>query len=312
MTTIDLPASERLEAHPAGRFGGLLGSLLAHPRGRIGLLIVAVLGILAAVGPELVPYSFQQLDLAAQRANNNQPLMPFQSASHLLGTDIISRDMLARVLAAIRISLLVSLIAQVVILGVGLPIGAVAGWFGGRLETLLMRATDVVAAFPQLVFIIMFTVAFYDTPFERMLDGLLVVMLAIGLLSWVVVARLVRAEVLSLKHRAFVEGARAVGVPGHTIVTRHLMPNLVGSVVVAISAGIPAAVLTESTLSFLGLGIQPPSPSLGSLIWTGTETIHRFPQLVIIPAVPLVLLLIGFTLLGDGLRDVLDPRLRAR
>ena len=311
MTTIDIPATDHLDRPASGRIGGLLGGLWAHPRGRVGLVIVVALTLLAAIGPELVPWSYQKLDLAAQRANDNQPLMPFQSASHLLGTDILSRDMLARVLAAIRISLLVSVIAQVVIIGVGLPIGAIAGWFGGRLETLLMRATDVVAAFPQLVFIIMFTVAFYDTPFERMLDGLLVVMLAIGLLSWVVVARLVRAEVLSLKHRAFVEGARAVGVLGRTIVTRHLMPNLVGSVVVAISAGIPAAILTESTLSFLGLGIQPPSPSLGSLIWSGTETIHRFPQLVVIPALPLVLLLVGFTMLGDGLRDVLDPRLRA-
>jgi ABC-type dipeptide/oligopeptide/nickel transport system permease subunit len=125
-----------------------------------------------------------------------------------------------------------------------------------------------------------------------------------------VVARLVRAEVLSLKHRSYVEGARAIGLPGMAILRRHLMPNLMGSVVVAVSAGVPAAILTEATLSFLGLGIQPPSPSLGSLIWTGTETLPQHPQLVIIPAVPLVLLLVAFTMLGDGLRDVLDPRLR--
>jgi oligopeptide transport system permease protein len=236
--------------------------------------------------------------------------MPLQNVSHLLGTDILSRDMLSRVLYGTRISLLVALIAQVVIVAIGLPIGALAGWFGGRVETLLMRITDVVATFPQLVFIIMWTVAFYDTPFQRMLDGLLVVMLGIGLLAWVTVARLVRAEVLRLKHREYVEGARAIGVPGFRILRRHLMPNLMGSVVVAVSAGVPAAILTEATLSFLGLGIQPPSPSLGRLIWTGTETIERFPHLVIIPAVPLVLLLVGFTLLGDALRDVLDPRLR--
>ncbi len=311
MRTLELSGARPEGATPRRpRFGGLLSGLMAHPRGRIGLVLVALMAVLAAIGPELAPYAFDELDLAAQRANRNQPLTPLHSVAHLLGTDILSRDMLSRVLYGARVSLLVALIAQVVIVAIGLPIGAVAGWFGGRLETLLMRITDVVATFPQLVFIIMWTVAFYDTPFQRMLDGLLVVMLGIGLLAWVTMARLVRAEVLRLKHREYVEGARAIGVPGLRILRRHLMPNLVGSVVVAVSAGVPAAILTEATLSFLGLGIQPPSPSLGRLIWTGTETIERFPHLVVIPAVPLVLLLVGFTLLGDALRDVLDPRLR--
>jgi len=311
MTAIEVPAEVHQEESRGGATGVVRG-LLAHPRGRIGLVIVLIVLLVAVIGPLVVPWNVQQLDLEAQNANSHQPLLPLQSASHLLGTDILSRDMLSRVVSAIRVSLLVAFIAQVVILLIGLPIGAVAGWFGGRTETLLMRATDVVAAFPQLVFIIMFQVAFDGTPFQRTLDGLLVVMLGIGLLSWVVVARLVRAEVLNLKHRAFVEAARALGAPGRRILVRHLLPNLAGSVVVAISAGIPAAILIESTLSFLGLGIQPPSPSLGSLIWTGTETVARFPHLVIIPAVPLLLILVGFTLLGDGLRDVLDPRLRKR
>ncbi len=311
MTAIRSAGAVQHEASAAGP-RSVLRDLLAHPRGRIGLVIVAFVVALAVIGPLLVGWSVSELDLEAQNANNHQPLLPLQNTAHLLGTDILARDMLSRVASAVRVSLLVAFIAQLVILLIGLPIGAVAGWFGGRTETLLMRATDVVAAFPQLVFIIMFQVAFYGTPFHRTLDGLLVVMLAIGLLSWVVVARLVRAEVLNLKHRDFVEAARAVGVPGRRILTRHLLPNLAGSVVVAVSAGIPAAILVESTLSFLGLGIQPPSPSLGSLIWTGTETVERFPHLVIIPAVPLLLILVGFTLLGDGLRDVLDPRLRRR
>ncbi len=311
MTAIESAGAARQDASASGR-RSVLRDLAAHPRGRIGLVIVAFVVALAVIGPLVAGWSVSELDLGAQNANNHQPLLPLQNMAHPLGTDILARDMLSRVASAVRVSLLVASIAQLVILLIGLPIGAVAGWFGGRTETLLMRATDVVAAFPQLVFIIMFQVAFYGTPFHRTLDGLLVVMLAIGLLSWVVVARLVRAEVLNLKHRDFVEAARAIGVPGRRILTRHLLPNLAGSVVVAVSAGIPAAILVESTLSFLGLGIQPPSPSLGSLIWTGTETVERFPHLVIIPAVPLLLILVGFTLLGDGLRDVLDPRLRKR
>jgi oligopeptide transport system permease protein len=310
VTTAELPAEARAEREHGGLTAGLLRALMAHPRGRIGLVLVVAMSLVALVGPFVVPWPVEKMDLPGLAANRHQALTPFMSLEHLLGTDILGRDQLSRVLYAVRISLTVALIVQVVVLAIGLPIGAIAGWRGGRTETLLMRATDVVAAFPQLVFIIMFQVAFVGTPFQRTLDGLLVVFLGIGLLSWVVVARLVRAEVLSLKHRSFVEGARAVGVPGGAILTRHVMPNLVGSVVVAITAGVPTAILTESTLSFLGLGIQPPSPSLGSMIWNGSTALDRYPHLVIVPAVPLVLVLVGFTMLGDGLRDVLDPRTR--
>jgi ABC-type dipeptide/oligopeptide/nickel transport system permease subunit len=311
MTSIDIPVPAGAEEYSGSRpLRGLVRALMAHPRGRLGLVIVTLTVAAVVIIPFFVPWDVAQLDLPGQRANSNQPYAPFENWSHPLGTDILSRDQLARVLAATRVSLLVAATVQVVVLLIGVPIGAIAGWVGGRSETLLMRATDVVAAFPQLVFIIMFQVAFIDTPFHRLLDGLFVTLLGIGLLSWVVVARLVRAEVLSLKHRAFVEGARAVGVSGPTILRRHVMPNLLGGVVVAVSAGIPAAILTESTLSFLGLGIQPPSPSLGSMIWNGTVTVAQFPHLVIVPAVPLLLTLVGFTMLGDGLRDVLDPRLR--
>jgi ABC-type dipeptide/oligopeptide/nickel transport system permease subunit len=312
MTSIELPvpatAEDRVADSPAG---GLLRALWGHPRGRIGLVIVTIMVLVVAILPFFVPWDVGQLDLAGQRLNSHQPWAPFQNWDHPLGTDGLARDQLARVLAATRVSLLVAATVQIVVLLIGVPIGAIAGWVGGRTETLLMRGTDVVAAFPQLVFIIMFQVAFVDTPFYRLFDGLFVTLLGIGLLSWVVVARLVRAEVLSLKHRAYVEGARALGVPGRRILRRHVLPNLVGGVVVAVSAGIPAAILTESTLSFLGLGIQPPSPSLGSLIWNGALTVSQFPHLVIVPAVPLLLTLVGFTMLGDGLRDVLDPRLRS-
>jgi ABC-type dipeptide/oligopeptide/nickel transport system permease subunit len=311
MTTIDIPVPAEAEEHRTpGRARGILRALMAHPRGRIGLVTVSLTVALVVLLPFVVPWGVAELDLAGQRLNSHQPWAPFQTWSHPLGTDILARDQLARVLAATRVSLLVAATVQIVVLLIGVPVGAIAGWVGGRIETLLMRVTDVVAAFPQLVFIIMFQVAFIDTPFHRLLDGLFVTLLGIGLLTWVVVARLVRAEVLSLQHRAFVEGARALGVPGWTILRRHVMPNLMGGVVVAVSAGIPAAILTESTLSFLGLGIQPPSPSLGSMIWNGTVTVSQYPHLVIVPAVPLLLTLVGFTMLGDGLRDVLDPRLR--
>jgi oligopeptide transport system permease protein len=302
------------DSREPGRPGLLLDASrigLAQPRARLGVAIVALVALAAVIGPFLVDWEVGKMDLAALSANRHQALPPL-SANHLLGTDVLGRDQLARILVGMRSSILVALVAQAVVVAVGVPIGAVAGWMGGWAETGLMRFTDVIAAFPQLVFIIMIRVPFLDTPVHRWLDGLFVIVVAIGLLSWVTVARVLRGEVLSVKRREFVEAARATGVRGSRILARHVLPNVVGSVLVAVSAGIPAVILAESTLSFLGLGIQPPSPSLGGMIADGAKYLQRYPHLIMVPVVPLVVLLIGFTLLGDGLRDALNPRLRRR
>jgi len=201
----------------------------------------------------------------------------------------------------------VALIAQVVVLLVGVPIGAVAGWRGGRTETLLMRFTDVMYAFPDLLFVILLTSAFVGTEVFRWLNGLFIVFVAIGLSAWVTMARLVRAQVLNIKHREYVDAARAIGVPGFRIVTRHILPNAIGPVVVGVSVGLPGAIILESTLSFLGLGVQSPRASWGSLIQYGTQHMTLWPWLVVPPMAALAISLIGFTLLGDGLRDAFDP-----
>jgi oligopeptide transport system permease protein len=187
-----------------------------------------------------------------------------------------------------------------------------AAWYGGRVDSLLMRFTDVVYAFPDLLFIILLSVTFRDTPIGSMLDGVLLVFVAIGIVSWVGMARLVRGQLLSLKETEFVEAARAIGVSDFKIVTRHLLPNAMGPMIVAVTLGIPSAILAEATLAFLGIGARPPRASWGKLIFDGQSYIRAEPHLVVIPALIIAVALISFTFLGDGLRDALDPKLKGK
>ena len=217
-------------------------------------------------------------------ANGGQPVKPGDPA-HILGTDRIGRDLLSRLLDGARISFTVAIVVQLVVLGIGVPIGAMAGWFGGRADNLLMRFTDVMYAFPDLLFIILLSVAFSETAFGKAMDGLLLVFVAIGLTIWVTVARLVRGQLLSLKETEFVEAARAIGVSDRKIVTKHLLPNSVSPVIVAVTLGIPAAILAEATLAYIGIGVQPPRASWGSLVSEGQEYIRSDPHLVFFPAI---------------------------
>ena len=277
----------------------------------LGLIMVILLLLAGIFGPIIAPYPYYAQDLVAVRANHNQPLNPFETA-HLLGTDQLGRDLLSRLLDGARISLTVAFVVQAVILLIGVPIGAIAGWFGGRIDNLLMRLTDVIYAFPDLLFIILLSVAFRETVFGQALDGLLLVFVAIGLTSWVTVARLVRGQLLSLKETEFVEAARAIGVSDRKIVTRHLLPNGIGPIIVAVTLGIPGAILAESTLAYIGIGVQPPRASWGTLINEGQKFVRGEAHLVLFPAICIALALVSFTFLGDGLRDALDPKLKGK
>ena len=278
----------------------------------VGLGFVILLAIAGIFGPMLAPWPYYVQDTKAVLANGAAPLVPFQSPSHLLGTDDIGRDLLSRLLDGARISLSVAFVVQIVVLVLGVPIGALAGWFGGRIDTYLMRFTDIMYAFPDLLLIILFSVAFRETALGRVFDGLFVVFLAIGITSWVTVARLVRGQILSLKETEFVEAARAIGVSDRNIVIRHLLPNGIGPVIVAITLGVPGAILAESTLAYLGVGVQAPRASWGSLIFDGQRFIRTEPHMVFFPALLIALALLSFTFLGDGLRDALDPKLKGK
>jgi len=310
-TTAVVPGSID-QRRSTGIWRDAFGRLIKNRLAILGGLFVIFLAIIGIFGPMFAPWPFDHQDTPALIQNNFRALTPLQNPAHLLGTDELGHDILSRLMDGAQISLSVALVVQVVVLGLGLPIGALAGWFGGRLDTYLMRFTDVMYAFPDLLLIILMSVAFRDTAFGRLYSGLFLVFVAIGLTSWVTVARLVRGQLLSLKEMEFVEAAKALGVRDRNIVMRHLMPNAIGPIIVAITLGVPGAILAEATLAYLGVGVQPPRASWGSLIAAGQEAIRTSPHLVYLPGLMIALALMSFTFLGDGLRDALDPKLKGK
>ena len=300
-----------LTRKPASLWGDAWGRLRRNKLALVGGFIVIALLFIAIFGPYLTPFDYRAQNFVDLAKNNYQPIGPFKFG-HILGTDNLGRDLLSRLMDGARISMSVAVVVQIVVLLIGMPIGAAAGWFGGRIDSVLMRITDVVYAFPDLLFIILLSVAFRETAFGKALDGLLIVFVAIGLVSWVTMARLVRGQLLSLKEQEYVEAARAIGVSDFRIVSRHLLPNAIGPVIVAVTLGIPGAILAEATLSFIGIGVQAPRASWGSLVTFGEPYIRSEPHLILFPAIAIALALVSFTFLGDGLRDALDPKLKGK
>jgi oligopeptide transport system permease protein len=311
---VGLPLERR---RSAGLWGDAFRRLLRNRLAIVGGIIVLFLVFVAVFGPALTPWEYAEQHTDEIIQAGGVPLTPMQQLEgvdhvHVLGTDQLGRDLLSRLMDGARISMTVALVVQTVVLLIGIPVGAAAAWFGGRMDNFLMRITDVVYAYPDLLFIILLGVAFRETFFGQALDGLLLVFVAIGLTAWVTMARLVRGQLLSLKEQEFVEAARAIGVPDRKIVNRHLLPNSSGPIIVAVTLGIPAAILAEATLAFIGIGVQPPRASWGSLVADGQAYIRSFPHLVIFPALAIAAALISFTFLGDGLRDALDPKLKGK
>jgi oligopeptide transport system permease protein len=220
--------------------------------------------------------------------------------AHALGTDALGRDLLSRLIHGARVSLSVAVFAQVIILSIGLTIGGLAGYFGGRIDNWLMRFADVFYAFPDLLFVIIITTALGAS--------LTNIFLAIGLVQWPDLSRLVRAQLLTLREREFVQAARALGAPAPRIIVQHLLPNAAGPIIVRLTFGIPQAIFTEAVLSFIGLGVRPPDASWGTMIQQGNEAIFSAPHVVLFPGLAIALTMLAFNFLGDGLRDALDPR----
>jgi oligopeptide transport system permease protein len=257
--------------------------------------VLLVLGLLALLGPLLSPYHFDTLDwqhLAQQ---------PGTTSGHWLGTDRLGRDLWVRTLYGLRLSLLISVLASTVSLAIGIGWGALAGFSGGRLDQWMMRFVDVLYSLPYLFVVIILT-----TLFPR--GSLAVLFVALGAVGWLTTARIVRAQTLALRRREFIEAARVVGLGPVGILRRHVLPNVVGPVIVYATLIVPQMILAESFLSFLGLGVQEPQASLGNLVYGGAQELESAPWMLLVPAAVLVLLLLCLNLVGDGLRDAFDPR----
>ncbi|WP_297113030.1 ABC transporter permease subunit [uncultured Devosia sp.] len=258
----------------------------------IGVLVLIVL--VAFIGPYFVPWGYSQVDWS----NIRKP--PNFEALHYLGTDQNGRDMLARVLQGTQMSLIVAAVATLVSVFIGVIYGAVAGYFGGRVDAIMMRIVDVMYALPYILFVIILVVMFGRNP--------VLLFVGIGAIEWLTMARIVRGQTLTLKEREFVEAARASGAKPFTIIMRHIVPNLTGPVVIYATLTIPEIIIAESFLSYLGLGVQEPQTSLGTLISAGAPVAEVMPWLLLAPAAVLVTMLFCLTYVGDGLRDALDPK----
>ncbi len=266
--------------------------LIQNRAAMIGGITILILIILAVFAPWIAPYSYsyQNLDIGASPP----------SAAHLLGTDVLGRDLLSRLLYGARISLLVGFVATGVALVIGVSWGIIAGYFGGRVDSIMMRIVDVLYGLPFIIFIILLMVIFGR--------NIWLLFAAIGAVEWLTMARIVRAQVIGLKNQEFVQAAQVMGVSNFSMFRRHILPNILGPIAVYATLTIPQVMLLEAFLSFLGLGIQPPMSSWGTLIRYGVESMEEHYWLLIYPGLTFTITLFALNFFGDGLRDALDPK----
>lgn len=262
----------------------------------VSLIVIFLLILFSILAPWLTLYGEADMDLMHR-------LSP-PSAEHLLGTDEAGRDVLTRLLYGSRVSLMVGIVPTLLSMVIGALLGVTAGYLGGAVDSIIMRLADIVLAFPSmlLAMVIMYTLG----------DGLFNVFLTLTLMNWGTVARIARAETLKLKTIDYVEAARSIGMSKGRIIMRHILPNCIPTLIVLFTLNVPSAILTESALSFLGLGIQPPSASWGLMVNTGRQYLFNAPWLSFAPSGAIMLAVLSFNFLGDGLRDAIDPRLRRR
>ncbi|MEZ5499674.1 MAG: ABC transporter permease subunit [Steroidobacteraceae bacterium] len=280
--------------HELSLWGAAWRRLLRNRAAVVAALVLAATAGLAIAGPLLSSYEIDALDW------DNIAVPPVSVAGHWFGTDRLGRDMFVRTLAGTRLSLLIGLAASAVSLLIGVIWGATAGLLAGRIDALMMRFVDILYALPYI-----FIVIILSTLFER--GNIVILFVAIGAVGWLTMARIVRGQTMALRQREFLLAARATGVGTAGILRRHVIPNVIGPVAVYATLTIPQMILFESFLSFLGLGVQEPMASLGSLITEGAREMESAPWMLLVPSGFLVALLLSFNFIGDGLRDALDP-----
>ena len=282
----------------------------------LGAVIITVLFIFAIFAPYIAPYHYAEGSL---KDNFAQPGSKF-----LLGADFMGRDLLSRIIYGTRISLSVGIVGAVTAFIIGVFYGVISGYYGGKVDNIMMRIVDIMYGFPTLLLIILLMVLFKSTfsvatpgtfagylnTIDRAFGGLFFIFIGIGVTSWIGMARIARGMALSLREKEFVEAARATGNSNLQIIFKHVLPNLIGPCIVRVTLAIPGYITFEAFLSFIGLGVNPPTPSWGMLISEGYKAMRSFPHLAIYPGLALAITMIAFNFMGDGLRDALDPRMK--
>ena len=292
----------------------------------ISLIVLIAITLIAIVVPFFYPYSYTQQDVTAKhlapfeyskkemaRINKGESVFP-----HIMGTDNLGRDYCIRVIYGTRISLMVGFISALIVVVIGIIYGSVSGYFGGRVDMVMMRIVDIIYSLPDVLIVILLSVAIKDVISTSKSDlilrlgpGMISIFIVFGLLYWVGMARQVRGQVLSIKEQEYVLAAKASGAKARHIIRKHMLPNCVSVIIITAAMQIPSAIFTESFLSFVGMGVSMPMPSLGSLASDARSGLVSHPEMLIFPAIAIFLIVLSFNLLGNGLRDAFDPKLRS-
>jgi oligopeptide transport system permease protein len=319
---------------PESLFRDALSRLLKNKAAIVGAIIIVLLIFIALFADQIAPTHFAAGNLTKENSVPQWLVNIFSSmkgyanisTEFTFGSDAIGRDLLSRIIYGTRVSLAVAFIGPILALLIGVTYGSISGYFGGKVDNMMMRFVDVMYGFPSILFIILM-MAFFRTSLSdiqpgsfayslRQLDesmgGLFFIFVGIGMTSWETMARLTRGQILSIKEKEFVEAARSIGASDMRIIFKHILPNILGPLIVAETLAIPGYISTEAFLSYIGLGVNPPTPSWGAMIADGARSIRSYPYQVLLPALALAITMFAFNFLGDGLRDAFDPKLRGR
>lgn len=307
--------------------------LMKNPLAVASLIVLIILTLTIIIVPAIYPYSYSQMiTVDGKRDKTAKNLAPFEYSKnelkaiengetifpHIFGTDELCRDYFIRVVFGARVSLLVGLFASLIVLVIGLLYGSISGYFGGRVDLIMMRIVDIIYSLPDTLMVILLSVVLGQT-IGPMIQGtvlasignnMISLFIVFGLLYWVGMARLVRGQILSIKNNEYVLAAKAMGAKPRRIIRKHILPNCMSVIIISVALQIPSAIFTESFLSFIGLGVQAPMPSLGSLANAARGGMQSYPWKMLFPAMAICLIVLSFNLLGDGLRDAFDPKLR--
>lgn len=307
-------------------FKDAMGRLRRNHVAMLSLAIIVVIALISFIAPIVYPYSYTDQDVKAKH------LRPFEYSKiekarmergekifpHIMGTDALGRDYAIRVIYGTRISLMVGLVSAIIVIVIGIVYGSVSGYFGGRVDLIMMRIVDIIYSLPDVLIVILLSVGIKEIVSAssnpcvvRLGAGMVSIFIVFGLLYWVGMARQVRSQVLSIKEQEFVLASKAIGASPARIILKHMIPNCISVIIITAAMQIPSAIFTESFLSFLGMGVSMPMPSLGSLASDARTGFVSYPYLLMFPALSIFLIVLSFNLLGSGLRDAFDPKLRA-